>query len=413
MTSLSRPGAARSPALAERLQTLRRLPDRPALTAAVSGLLALLFMGAVLLHSDGDISRLVHAGPPWTSARTAPGSLTVQAGDEAFDGQFFYRLGVSPLSTERSVSGVRFDLPALRNARWLYGGLAWLGSGGDPDLVPWALAAINLAAAVAVGGLAGALARDSGRHAGFGLLLALYPGFVYSMSLDTTELLAAAFLLAALLALRRGQWAVAALAFSAAVLTRDTTVVVVVGAAVAAMVQLWTARRRGPTTDPRPSGPLIASIVPLGVFAGWQLLQRARFGALPLTSSGDNNLSAPLRGLGHELGRSLPPSGGVEAFRLLSLIVLLATVVAAATTIRSSAAPLAEKLAWVPAVLVLVVLNAYLWSAATAFMRAGTEAYLLSGLVLLGSRHRWTSLMVLPVAGLWFLTAVAQVGKAG
>ena len=174
-----------------------------------------------------------------------------------------------------------------------------------------------------------------------------------------------------------------------------------------------TARRRGPTTDPRPSGPLIASIVPLGVFAGWQLLQRARFGALPLTSSGDNNLSAPLRGLGHELGRSLPPSGGVEAFRLLSLIVLLATVVAAATTIRSSAAPLAEKLAWVPAVLVLVVLNAYLWSAATAFMRAGTEAYLLSGLVLLGSRRRWTSLMLLPVAGLWFLTAVAQVGKAG
>ena len=161
MTSLSRPGAARSPAMAERLQTLRRLPDRPALTAAVSGLLALLFMGAVLLSSDGDISRLVHAGPPWTSARTAPGSLTVQAGDEAFDGQFFYRLGVSPLSTERSVSGVRFDLPALRNARWLYGGLAWLGSGGDPDLVPWALAAINLAAAVAVGGLAGALARDS------------------------------------------------------------------------------------------------------------------------------------------------------------------------------------------------------------------------------------------------------------
>ena len=37
----------------------------------------------------------------------------------------------------------------------------------------------------------------------------------------------------------------------------------------------------------------------------------------------------------------------------------------------------------------------------------------MSGLVLLGSRKRWIELVSLPVAGLWVLTVIAQVGKAG
>lgn len=397
--------------MAEPLRALHRLPDRPWVTATVTGALALLLVTVVVVRDAGDASRLVHAGPPWASAGTAPGSLTVQPAKDAFDGQFFYRLAVSPLSTRRSVSGVRFDLPALRNSRWLYGASAWVGSGGDRDLVPWALIAVNLLAAVAVGGLAGALARDSGRHVGYGLLLALYAGFAYSLTLDTSELLAATFLLAALLALRRRRWTAASVAFTLAVLTRDTTVVVPLGAAAAA-VWTWRGHRQRDPTHEATAAPVVACIAPLAVFAVWQLVQRIRFGDLPLTSSGDNNLSAPLRGLVHELGRILPPAGGTAAFRLLSIAVLLMVVAAAALCLRGSASPLAEKVAWVPAVLVVVVLNAYLWSGATAFMRAGTEAHLLSGVVLLGSRRRWTGLLLIPVAGLWLLTAAAQIGKA-
>ena len=53
------------------------------------------------------------------------------------------------------------------------------------------------------------------------------------------------------------------------------------------------------------------------------------------------------------------------------------------------------------------------WSGATACMLAGTEAFLLSGLVVLGCRKRWTDLIAVPIVGLWVLTVVAQVGKAG
>src|SRR5690606_21819984 len=128
----------------------------------------------------------------------------------------------------------------------------------------------------------------------------------------------------------------------------------------------------------RVTGPLVAGLVPLAAFGVWQLVQRARFGSLPLTSSGDNNLSAPLGGLVEQLTEVLPPGGGTEAFRLLSIVGLVALLVRAAVVWRSSKVEPGERLAWVPAVLVVAVLNAYLWSGATAFMRAGTEAAMLS-----------------------------------
>lgn len=407
--------------MTESWPVVHRVPDRPLVTAVLSGIFALLLVVGVVVRSHGDVSRLVHAAPPWTDPAKTPASLDVQRTEDGFDGQFFYRLAVAPLDDRRVAGGVRFDLPALRSSRWLYGALAWVASGGDRDGAPAALVALNVLAAAAVGGLSGSLARSAGRHAMSGLLLALYPGFAYSLSLDTSELVAAAFLLAALLALRRQHWVLAALAFTLAVLTRDTTAVVPAGVAVAAAWSWWTHRNpaagaeRAASTS-RMTGSaaaVVASAVPLAVFGVWQLVQRARFGVLPLRSSGANNLSAPLTGVAHELRQSFPPSGGAEAFRLLSIAVLAMVVGAAALTMRESRAPLAEKVTWVPAVVVVCLLNAYLWSGATAFMRAGTEAYLISGLILLGSRRRWTDLATVPVVGLWVLTAAAQVGKAG
>ncbi|MBX3313212.1 MAG: hypothetical protein KF906_02740 [Actinobacteria bacterium] len=386
---------------------LRRVPDRWWVPAVASLALALVFVAALLVRADGDPSILVHAAPPWTDASQARGSLTVQPSEEdAFDGQFFYRLGVDPTSTDETVAGVTFDLPSLRNARWGYGALAWVASAGDPDLVPWALIAVNLAAAFAVGAAGGALARTSGRHAAWGLAFALWPGFAYSLSLDTSELVAGAFVLGGLLAARRLRWPLAALALTAAVLTRDTTAVVAFGFAVAGG---WTLVR-----DRRPTGPLLVGAVPLAAFAGWQLLQRARFGALPLTSSGDNNLSAPFGGLVDNLRDLLPPDGGEAAFRLLFCVGLLALIALGAWCWPSSTAPLSERLGWVAAAGVVVLLNAYLWSGATAFMRASTEVGLLTTALVLATDRAWARrLLAAGLAAGWVLTAIAQLSKLG
>lgn len=437
----------------------QRVPDRVWVPALIGALLALGFVGALLIRADGDVSLLVHAAPPWTEvADGTRGSLTVQPAEDGFDGQFFYRLGTSPWSTDQTVEGVTFDLGSLRNARWGYGALAFVASAGDPDLVPWALVGLNVVAAAAVGAVGGGLARSSGRHAAWGLLFVLWPGFAYSLSLDTSELVASAFLLGGLLALRHRRWLPGALLLVAAVLTRDTTAGVSFGVAAAGAWLWWSTRRRpGATTavdrstartaadhdepatpraadllgadstapnDPSspveatPPGSAVGLVVAGGLamvaFAGWQLVQRSRFGSLPLTSSGNNNLSAPLAGLADQLGTLLPPSGGEEAFRLLSVVGLVALLVVAAWCWRRSTAALAERVAWLPAVAVVVVLNAYLWSGATAFMRAATEAGLLSTLVVLGSPRRLLLPLVgLGLAGLWALTAVAQLSKLG
>ncbi|WP_426574084.1 hypothetical protein [Aquihabitans sp. McL0605] len=389
-----------------------RLPDRIWVPGLAALLLALVFVGALLVRADRDPSVLVHAGPPWTSAEGARGSLTVQDADAAFDGQFFYRIGLAPWSTAKTVDGVTFDLPSLRNARWGYGALAWVASGGDPDLVPWALIGLNLVAAAAVGAIGGGLARSADRHAAWGLLLFLWPGFAYSLSLDTSELVAASFLLGALLALRHRRWVATGLLLCAAVLTRDTTTVVPFAVVLAG---LWAGR--GDDEVRRSALPqVLAGGTALAVFGGWQLLQRDRFGALPLSSSGDNNLTAPLSGLVDQLTKVVPPSGGTEAFRLLSILGLIALVAAAGWALwRTRRMWLdAERIAWLGAVAVVLLLNAYLWSGATAFMRAATEAGLLSTLLLIRAAPRRLLVTAgIGLGGLWVLTVVAQLGKVG
>ena len=382
-----------------------RLPDRIWVPAAIGLALAVAFIGVLLVRADGDESVLVHAGPPWTDSAGTRDSLTVQAADDAFDGQFFYRIGTAPWSTAETENGVTFDLPALRNARWGYGALAWVASGGDPDLVPWTLIGLNVIAAAAVGAIGGGLARTADRHAAWGTLFVLWPGFAYSLSLDTSELVASAFLLGGLLALRHRRWVLVAALLTAAVLTRDTTTVVPFAVTLAA----W-----GAGSDRVKHA--ISGAVPLGAFAGWQLLQQARFGELPLTSSGDNNLTAPLSGLVDQVLKVVPPSGSAELLRLVSIAGLVALIGAAAWGfIRTRTERLdAERLAWLGAVAVVLVLNAYLWSGATAFMRAATEAGVLSMLVMIRSAPR--RLLAAAGAGLtalWLITVVAQASKLG
>ena len=378
--------------------------DRPAFTALVVGILALLVLGALLIRDHGDASRLVHASAPWTSSTRAPSSLTVRPADQGYDGQFFYRLGVSPFSSAKQVAGVTFDLPALRNARWLSGALAWIGSGGQRDAVPWSLLGVNLLSAIGLGAAAGALAKSSGRHAAWGLILALYPGYAYTLTLDTSELLAGALVLSGIYAGRCRKWPVAAGLFIAAVLARDTAVAIPAGLALGGLIQLL--RRRAEAW-----GPLLAGGCAVAVFAGWQVLQRVRFHAWPFLQSRKSNISGPFAGMAKGLTKDLHLHGGKDAFRLLSMVILLGVVIIALLAMRRTTLAFVERVAWFPAVIVVITLNAYLWSAATAFMRAGTEAYLVSGLVILGNRGRYAQLVAIPVVGLWLLTIGVQLAK--
>jgi hypothetical protein len=390
----------------------RNALDRPVLVGVVGALLGGAIVAILSLLSPNGIGALVHAAPPGTDASAAPRSLPVLSADRGFDGQFYYRMAVAPLSTADRVAGVRFDLPSLRQQRVGYPAVVWIASLADRDRVPAALAAINIAAMFALGWIGGALVRTFGRHASWGLLLVLFPGFVYSIGFDLSEVVATAFLAGAVLALTRRHVAVAVVLASGAVLTRETTAIFPLALVIAAAWSLRSADRR--SVRPDATRFAVAGIVPLAVLAAWQLWLRWSWHALPLTTSADKNVRFPFQGLVDSIDRFLPPDSGAALFRDVSLGFLVVVVGVGCLALRRSAAPLYIKLGFVLGALLLPLLSAFPWAGATSFMRAATEAYFFAVLVILGHdyRVRIDGLLVCSSIGVFALTLASEAGKA-
>lgn len=360
----------------------------------------------MLLRADGDPSKLVHAGPPWSDVGDAPDSLSIVDASKAFDGQFYYRIAVAPWSNAAEVAGVTFDIPSLRAARWAYGAAGYALSGGVVGLVPWGLLVCNVLAMAAIGLIGGAFAQDAGRKPWNGVVCSLWPGFAYSISLDTAELLASAFLLGALLMARRRHAVWCAVLMVLAILTRDTVVVAIAGVG---CVSLWRRLRAAVSIDARASSALIGSVVvAAGAFIGWQLTVWARFGRLPLASSADVNLQFPLVAAAEAAHRM---TGSLQLLDPLSLLTLVAVIASATAVLRRSLASGTEKLGFLFSVALVLMLSAYPWSGATSFMRASTELGVLGTIILLGTRSRAADTALGGIATVWLVTMVSQILK--
>jgi hypothetical protein len=175
---------------------------------AVPGVLAFLgWLGYALARwqvwADGHLPLFIMAGHTYTNpARLPPGVLRVPSA--GYDGQFYYRLALDPANWAKTAFGITMDQP-YRYTRIGYPFLAWLVSFGQHQLVPFALVAINLVGVAAMAVLGGMFARESGRHALWGLAFTAYFGLVISVGRDTAEPLAEVCMLGGLLAYRRAR----------------------------------------------------------------------------------------------------------------------------------------------------------------------------------------------------------------
>ena len=342
-------------------------------------------MAVIAVRTDGDLSRLVRAAPPWTDPAHALGSLTVLRHEYEFDGQFFYRLGVAPFSTASQVAGVTFDIPAYRAGRWGLGATAFLLSAGQAGLVPWVLPVINALCLATLGCLGGWLARDAGRAAMWGLLLPLWPGFAYTLTLDTSELLASALLAAALVSARRRAFGWAGVWLCLSVVTRETALVVAVGFVVGG----WWERRAGRSaTAPAGWGQVIAGCAGLAAFAANQAVVGLVYGQLPFQAGAGNNIGAPFVALAEEAAAALSAPTAANALRLLSMALALWLVVVGAVCLRRSSARAAEKVAWAGSALLFLMLSHYPLVNAPSMMRSATELGMMTVIVLFGARTR-------------------------
>ncbi len=370
----------------------------PAALAAVGG--TVFVLARLFVVAKGDISRFVMAGRDFVNPAAAPAGLHVFAGT-GYDGQFYYRLALDPANLHKTAFGVTLDA-GFRIQRIGMSALAWLASGGQHRLVPDALVAVNLAALVILAWLGGIIAKDAGRHAAWGLFIAGFWGFLFSIGRDLPEVVASCFLVGGLVALRRSRPVLAGVVLACAVLTLETTLDVVIAVGLVALVQVVVRRSR------RPGRSDVAWLLPVLAFVGWQLTGWAVTGTLPMRADTGDNIGIPVVDMVgaavHYLARI---SSAGSLLWLGEFFVLAVVTLYAAWSLVRSRVPIWEKTAWVIAFLVAISLARGIWYGRADF-RGFEDLYVLSAIVLVGSRHRlWLPGALVAVA--WIVTFAHHV----
>ena len=375
------------------LRSLGSRTDRPAVTGLIALLTALGFVLARWqIWAHGNIGRFILVGHHFASSAQLPPGIPV-APTYGYDGQFFYRLALNPLNFHHTAYGITMDRP-YRYMRIGYPAVTWLFSLGQHAAVPVVLVAVNIAAIGAMGYLGAVFARDGGWHALAGLLLPGYFGLLTSLSRDTAEPLAAACLLAGLLAVRARRPVLAALLLAYGALTRETVMVAV--AAIAIVRVIGVLRR-----TQRPGRDDLAWVLPAVMFVAWQVVVKAATGSIPLLADGGRNAGvpfiAPFQALRNNLAHLNTHQFDQYDLWLLELAILVFFAIAALLSLRSTSAPVHERVALVLYLMEICIVTPSTWGSLDADLRTFIEVYLLAVIILLGTRRRGAGAWLLPV----------------
>lgn len=389
---------------------LRRLPiravldrgDRPRVAALVALLVGVLFVALRLaVAGDGDAARLVLASQEHVVDRSLlPSGFPVTPGP-GYDGQFYYRLATEPwdLSVRDADDAIALDV-ANRRTRIGYPVLAWIAAGGQAAAVPAALLAVNVAALALGAGAGAVLAQAAGRHALWGLLPVGYPGIVVSLARDLTEVTALALLVGGLAALARSRPVLAAAAFTAGSLCRETALLAPLALfLVRTPALVW---RRG-----RPERIDLAWALPAAVWAGWQGVTAGLYGELPITSAAGNSGGSGTAAVGAVLRWLEDAPSRLPLLAVLAALLLLAVL--ALTAVRRSAGAATAFVGLALATLLVLSLSDVVWGDDLAQFRTFAEVHAFAGAALLavGGRLRLlvaaaaTSAVWLAVASLY------------
>ena len=190
----------------------------------LSTLAALTLMLLVVFGKyGGNPTGLARVGERFpVSPRVAQQELVVLAGKRGNDGQQYLALALDPWQVDPGTSQA-LDNPIYRGKRLLYPLMAWVIGLGDPGLIPWTLAGLNVLAMGCAAGLVALWAQQQQLTPQWGFAALLLPGYWVTLSLDTADLLATVGLLAVGVAWSAHQRGWTSFALAAALLSRETS----------------------------------------------------------------------------------------------------------------------------------------------------------------------------------------------
>ena len=363
--------------------------DRPAIAALIAFTGWLVFAVARLAGwADGKLSLFIAAGTKYSHpALMFPKVAHVKG--SGYDGQFYYRFAFDPVNWHRTAFGITVDHP-YRYTRIGYSVVVWLlSAGGHGRLLPLVLVLVNLLSVAAMAWLGGLLARESGRHALWGLLFAAYFGLVVSVGRDTCEPLADACLLGGLLAYRHRRFVLAALLVGYAVFTNEPVLVLPV---VLALTRLWPMFRHGVFRHGARPGPAdLAWAVPGFLYLLLQGIQHVVVrgpdgGAADVSANLTWPFTALAAGLDRAVHRMSVTHLGTYDYNLIEFVALMAFVVAGFLVLRSTTAPVHERFAFIGFFVVEVVsASSQFWYSVFGEGRTYIDAYVMAVVLLLAT----------------------------
>ncbi len=353
--------------------------DNPAAAAVIAFLGWLAFVLARWqVWAAGRISLFIMAGHVYSGPAKVP-----HVPLKGYDGQFYYRLALDPFNWHKTAYGITMD-SNYRYTRIGYPLVAWILSAGQHNLVPAVLVVVNLICVTVMAWLGAKFARESGRHALWGLLFAAYFGLVISVGRDTAEPLADACMLGGLLAYRHSRYVLAAILIAYGAITNEPILVVAIAIAVTRLYQMY--RRTA-----RPGRADLVWVLPGAVYLVLQGIEhvvvKGKAGGLAdLKQNFTVPFGAMVPAIYDDFRKMSWTHLGLYDFNVIELIVLVAFVVAGLLVLRSTTAPLHERIAFVGFILVeMVFASSQFWASVFGDGRTYIDAFLLAVIMLLAT----------------------------
>ena len=184
-----------------------------------------------------SIIRMSGVEPMAELTRTIEPNFEFVSADAHYDGVYYYAIVLDPLATAEAHELI--DLAAYRYSHVGYGWAAWLASLGNPAFAPIGLLFVGIVSIGGAAAIASVISRQLGWSPWGGLLVALNPGLVYSVSSDTGEPFAALLLGLLLLALGKRRWLWVGILMVALCLTKEIFLVVGAGLFVWVWLDAW------------------------------------------------------------------------------------------------------------------------------------------------------------------------------